>query len=199
MPVSRPRVARSRRRVGQPPGCATSSEYEPPIRGINEGQPIFLLDGRTVWCTAKILGSCPPHPHKPHLRPCDPAATHSAHAQLQSCRAAAAAPSLSILLGSGCHCSSWPSGVWLESGWARAPSRREREAGRWGQPKLPVNQVSTSTRSPASASRQTKFNHRERPSGNRLESPAYQALVKLSDFLPGWGATAVPTPGWRAL
>lgn len=59
--------------------------------------------------------------------------------------------------------------------------------------------MSTSTRSPAFASRQTKFNHRERPSGNRLESPAYQALVKLSGLLPRWGATAVPIPGWPAL
>lgn len=44
-------------------------------------------------------------------------------------------------------------------------------------------------------SRQTKFNQRERPSGNRLESPAYQALVKLSDFLPWWGNDSCSYPG----
>lgn len=67
-------------------------------------------------------------------------------------------------------------------------------------PKAPPRPLQgPSTRSPAIASRQTKFKHRERPSGNRLESPAYQALVKLSDLLPWWGPTAVTIPGWHVL
>lgn len=65
----------------------------------------------------------------------------------------------------------------------------------WGLPKLPVSQVSTSTRSPATASRQTKFNHRQRPSGNRLESPAYQALVKLSGPSARVGHDSCSYPG----
>lgn len=134
---------------------------------------------------------CPPHTraNPPNsLRPC----RHHTHTHTPSCRAAAVAPSLSILLGSLSICLS-----------ARAPSTRERE-GEMGAQVGPAEITCQPGEHLHSLtcpllSRQTKFNQRERPSGNRLESPAYQALVKLSDFLPWWGNDSCSYPGLASL
>lgn len=70
----------------------------------------------TVWGTAKILGSCPPHPQQTHARPCRHTQQHT---ELCRCRCPIPFHPPGLLL-------SWLSG----SGWsgcARGPSRRERE------------------------------------------------------------------------
>lgn len=65
---------------------------------------------------------CPPHPHQTHPATLPPHRAHTAHTHRTT---AAAAPSLSILLGSGCPGSSGSG--W--SGCACGPSRRGREGG----------------------------------------------------------------------
>lgn len=124
MPVSRPRVARSRRRVGQPQGCEEPASTSRPFVGLMRG---WLFSSRRTHSLGHGEDSrlCPPHPQLTHPRPC----RHTQQQQQQQqhtqkcCR---------------CPIPFHPPGLWPPwlsgSGWsgcARGPSRRARE-GVWG-------------------------------------------------------------------
>lgn len=139
MPVSRPRAAEGRS-FAQAYGAPAGVREEPastrrPFVGLMRGSLFFLLDGHTVWGTAKILGSVHLTRMRTHLPP--PCPPHK-HTRAQTLLLLLPPPHPFPLSWAPALLSLW---VWLGS---RTTQKRERE-GQWGQPRLPVSQVSTST------------------------------------------------------
>lgn len=134
MPVSRPRPREARegrsfaQTSGAPPPGIRRAPYEPPIRGINEGQLFSSLLGSTVWGTAKILGSLPFLSTARIAPTCHPVAAHYQHKHSSS---------------SCCYCRRripfHPPGL----GRSSLSSRSTAGGDGWGPSKLPVSQVST--------------------------------------------------------
>lgn len=191
MPVSRPRVARSRRRVGRPQGCTKRPNTSRPFVGLMRGR---LFSSRRTHSLghgedSRLLSTSPAANPPTSLPPHTPSSTHT-H------RTAAAAPSLSILLGSGCPGSLGLAGL---AALADHPEEGERGVGLAEITCQPGEHLHLLTCHcfPPNKVQSSGAAFREPPRTPRIPSPP--PLVKLSALLPGWGPTAVPIPGWRAL